>query len=120
MFNKSLASYVKHMLPELGIHKVKIVTFFEWAHDIIKTMLGRDVYFLKDNITRRVARFKSHHRTFQNLKKYLEENNSYIIKNKNKEKEYRWKIGDEIKILIEKTPGYFPNKTYKIIAQLND
>lgn len=51
---------------------------------------------------------------------FIEEDNSYIIRNKNKEKEYRWKIGDEIKISIEKTPGYFPNKTYKIIAQLND
>ena len=34
---------------------------------------------------------------------------------KNKDNEYKYKIGDTINISIEKTPGYFPNEKIKIL-----
>lgn len=40
-------------------------------------------------------------------------NDTYILKSK--DKEYKYKIGDQINITIMKTPGYFPHETYKII-----
>lgn len=74
MFNASLAAYVKHVLPELGIHNFKIATFFEWAGDIIQTTQGNPVSFNLKDIPDAAARFKSSHRTLKALKSYLEAN----------------------------------------------
>ncbi|MBU0506528.1 MAG: UvrD-helicase domain-containing protein [bacterium] len=41
VYNNSLKAYVKHVLPELGINNVSIVTFREWATSIISQDLGR-------------------------------------------------------------------------------
>jgi len=44
---------------------------------------------------------------------FLKLDDTYIIKNK--DNEYKYKIGDTINISIEKTPGYFPNEKIKIL-----
>ncbi len=41
VFNKSLAAYIKFVLPELGIKNVAIATFHEWATDISQTVLNK-------------------------------------------------------------------------------
>lgn len=71
VFNQSLASYIKHLLPELGIFGVKIATFFDWAQAILNVTLKRHVFFAKNNIPRRIARFKAQNKTLQNLLNYL-------------------------------------------------
>lgn len=71
MFNRSLAAYVKHVLPELGIRQVRIATFYEWAEDIIRTTLARPVQFISEDIPSAVARFKASHHTLSALKNYL-------------------------------------------------
>lgn len=43
MFNPTLAEYVKNILPSLGVHKVKIATYGEWARDIVMTSLPDEV-----------------------------------------------------------------------------
>lgn len=74
MFNQSLASYVRHVLPELGIHNIKIVTFSEWAKDILKTVSGHEWDFQNEDIPAEVARFKAHHNTLTLLEKVFARN----------------------------------------------
>ena len=71
MFNRSLAAYVKHVLPELGINNVTIATFSDWADDIIETSLGKKIKFDKIDLPFRVAKFKSHHKTLQLFQSFL-------------------------------------------------
>ncbi|EKD50250.1 MAG: hypothetical protein ACD_62C00601G0003 [uncultured bacterium] len=37
VYNKSLAAFVGHVLPELGVDKVKVATYHDWALDIVNT-----------------------------------------------------------------------------------
>lgn len=74
MFNKSLAAYVKHVLPELGIHHVKITTFYNWAFDIIKTSLGDMLPIIQEEISEDVVRFKAGASTLNMLTDFLENN----------------------------------------------
>lgn len=71
MFNRSLAAYVKHVLPELGIHNVKIATFFDWAEDIIETCLGEKIKYQTEDIPWRAAKFKAHHKTLELFQTFL-------------------------------------------------
>jgi DNA helicase II / ATP-dependent DNA helicase PcrA len=71
MFNNSLAAYVKHVLPELGITKTPIVTFFDWALEIIHTTLGRQLPRKDSKPPEEVASFKTSKSMLRELKKYL-------------------------------------------------
>ncbi|MBF0105507.1 MAG: AAA family ATPase [Deltaproteobacteria bacterium] len=72
MFNTSLAAYVRHVLPELGIRHIAITTFYTWARDIIETTLGCVTEITDHSIPDCVARFKSDPATLMVLKKYLD------------------------------------------------
>lgn len=73
MFNKSLAAYVKHVLPELGIQQIKIVTYFEWALDIIETSLNIKLNLSQEDIPLPVAQFKARHQTMEHLNQYVKD-----------------------------------------------
>lgn len=73
MFNKTLAEYVKNILPSMGIHKVKIATFYDWARDIIRTSLGHDIRIEYARTSEAAAHFKSSAGILENLSRFLAE-----------------------------------------------
>lgn len=46
VYSHSLAQYVKHVLPELGIHHVKILTYDEWQRDLHSGKLPAELDYL--------------------------------------------------------------------------
>lgn len=46
VYSHSLAQYVKHVLPELGIHHVKILTYDEWQRDLHAGKLPAELDYL--------------------------------------------------------------------------
>ncbi len=74
MFNQTLARYVKHILPDLGILGVKITTYSEWARDILETTLGGRFHFNEEAVPEALAKLKSQRDTKDIIKKYIPEN----------------------------------------------
>lgn len=79
VFNKSLAAYVSHVLPELGIQGVKIATFFDWAKDIITTSTNQEINLSEKDIPDAAHRFKSHPKTLEAFLKSLPEQKGFAI-----------------------------------------
>lgn len=71
MFNKTLAEYVKNVLPNMGVHKVKIATFYDWARDVIRTSLGHDLRIEYARTPEAAAHFKSSASILENLSQFL-------------------------------------------------
>ena len=71
MFSESLKSYVKYVLPELGVDDVPITTFYNWATDVIVTMTGQKCEFHKNEISETLAESKSNHQILDRLNLFL-------------------------------------------------
>jgi DNA helicase IV len=71
MFNKTLAEYVKNVLPSMSVHKVKIATFYDWARDVIRTSLGHDIHIEYARTSEAAAHFKSSAGILENLSQFL-------------------------------------------------
>jgi DNA helicase-2/ATP-dependent DNA helicase PcrA len=78
MFNRTLANYVKNVLPELGVHKVRITTFFDWATDVISTSLGKPVLFT-DDIPAAIAQLKASHLTLALMERQIPQNTPDLL-----------------------------------------
>lgn len=70
MFNKTLAEYVKNVLPSLGVQNVKIATYFEWAKDVIYTNSKSKIRIEHSHIPVEVAKIKSKYEVLSLLKKF--------------------------------------------------
>lgn len=71
MFHQTLAKYVKHVLPGLGIKNVKIATYQEWARDIIQTSITQKINFFNQDVPAQVALFKSRYDIFSLFENFL-------------------------------------------------
>lgn len=71
MFNKTLAEYVKNVLPSMGIHNVKIATFYDWARDVIRTNLGHNIRIEYARTPEAAAHFKSSASILEKLSSFL-------------------------------------------------
>ena len=60
MFSKALRNYVEHVLPSLGLRKVRIVTYPEWVHDERKRHYPRLPAKHRDDAPAVVQRIKLH------------------------------------------------------------
>ncbi len=71
VYNQSLAAFVQHVLPELGIQNVKIATFTSWAIDVIGTMLEKDFSVKNTVLPEKVRGFKSDYQLMVRLFSFL-------------------------------------------------
>ncbi len=60
MFSKALRNYVKHVLPSLDVHRVRIETYPEWVHDQRKRHFPRLPAKPRDDAPAIVQRIKLH------------------------------------------------------------
>lgn len=60
MFSKALRNYVKHVLPSLGLHQVRIVTYPDWVNEERKRHFPRLPHRAREDAPAIVQRIKLH------------------------------------------------------------
>ncbi len=60
VFSRALRDYVSHVLPALGVHKVQVRTFQEWAAEQVRRLFPKLPRKMRDNPPAVVHRLKLH------------------------------------------------------------
>ncbi len=73
VFSPALRDYVSHVLPALGVARVQVRTFHEWAHEIRRRLLPMLPADRRDTAPAAVQRLKLHPAMLEALKRHVAE-----------------------------------------------